>query len=349
MSRRARVTVWAVAWVAFALGCGFELGGAYPVSVATEIVILSLWAVSYNLVYGYLGEISFGHAAFFGVGAFAVPLLAQHAWPFGLALAGGLTMGGLFAAAMSIILRRTRGVYYAVLTFVLAQVVYVVAIKWTDFTGGDNGLTVARPAFLDPPGRYALFALVIVTLALAALHRVIHSPAGRVVQAIRQNERRATQIGYNANVYRALTFIISGAFGGIAGALYSPFIRFVSPDLLFWTFSGQVIIMTIMGGSGTFYGPLVGVAVFVVLRDAISSWSASSMVIAGIPLARLGEHWPLFMGLLFFLIIVFEPGGLIGIFSRMRRAWAAGETREPPGVHQPSPRSNPDSYLEERR
>jgi len=350
MSINARVASLAIAWVALALGLAFELGGAYAVSLATEIVILSLWAVSYNLVYGYLGEISFGHAAFFGVGAFAVPLLAQHEWPFGLALVGGCVFGALFAAAMSVILRRTRGVYYAVLTFVLAQVVYVVAIKWTDFTGGDNGLPVSRPAFLDSPGHYGLFALAIVTLALAALHRAIHSPAGSVVQAIRQNERRATQIGYNATVYRALTFIISGAFSGIAGALYSAFIRFVSPDVLFWTFSGQVIIMTIMGGSRTFYGPLVGVALFVVLRDLISSWSASSAVIAGVPVARLGEHWPLFMGLLFFLIIVFEPGGLVGIFARVKHAWIAGAVGARRSARPPrTARSNPASNLKERR
>lgn len=349
MRSRARGAALAIVWGAFALGLAFELGGDYPVSLATEIVILSLWAVSYNLVYGYLGEISFGHAAFFGVGAFAVPLLARHGWPFGLALAGGCIFGALFAAAMSVILRRTRGVYYAVLTFVLAQVVYVVAIKWTDFTGGDNGLPVSRPAFLDAPGRYALFALAIVTLGLAALHRAIHSPAGQVVQAIRQNERRATQIGYNTNVYRALTFIISGAFSGIAGALYSPFIRFVSPDVLFWTFSGQVIIMAIMGGSRAFYGPLLGVALFVVLRDAISSWSASTAVVAGIPVARLGEHWPLFMGLLFFLIIVFEPAGLVGIFGRLGQAGAAAAARVGAARRRRSARSNSGSNVEERR
>jgi ABC-type branched-subunit amino acid transport system permease subunit len=168
--------------------------------------------------------------------------------------------------------------------------------------------------------RYALFAFVIVTIALVALHRIVNSPAGRVVQAIHQNERRARQIGYNTNAYRALMFIISGAFSGLAGALYSPFIQFVSPDLLFWTFSGQVIIMTIIGGSGAFYGPVLGTAVFVILRDFISSWSASSAVIGGVALAKLGEHWPLFMGMIFFLIIVFEPTGLIGIIARFKRA-----------------------------
>lgn len=349
-AQKMRLAAWTAAWILLALGLAFGAGGAYAVSLATEMIILSLWAVSYNLVYGYLGEISFGHAAFFGAGAFAVPLLAQRGFPFGLALVGGFVSGALFAAAMTLVLRRTRGVYYAVLTFVLAQVVYVVAIKWTDFTGGDNGLPVARPAFLDGAGRYGVFVLVIVTLALAALHRAIQSPAGRVVQAIRQNERRATQIGYNTAVYRALTFILSGAFSGIAGALYSPFIRFVSPDVLFWTFSGQVIIMTIMGGSGTFYGPLAGVAVFVVLRDVISSWSASSGVVAGIPVARLGEHWPLFMGLLFFLIIVFEPGGLAGIFARVRHAFSRGEMeRRRRARSSRTSHAEPGSRLEERR
>jgi len=218
------------------------------------------------------------------------------------------------------VIRRTRGVYYAVLTFVLAEVVYVVAIKWTGFTGGDNGLPVARPALLNPSVRYALFALVVVTIAIAALHRIVNSPAGRVVQAIRQNERRARQIGYNTTAYRALAFILSGTFSGLAGALYSPFIHFISPDVLFWTFSGQVIIMTIIGGSAVFYGPLLGAVVFVVLRDFISSWSASTLVIGGFALASLGEHWPLFMGMVFFLIIVFEPGGLVGILARIGSA-----------------------------
>ncbi|HJU21990.1 MAG TPA: branched-chain amino acid ABC transporter permease, partial [Casimicrobiaceae bacterium] len=189
--------------------------------------------------------------------------------------------------------------------------------------------------------------LAIVTVALAGLHRVIHSPAGHVIQAIRQNERRATQIGYNTNVYRALTFIISGAFSGIAGALYSPFIRFVSPDVLFWTFSGQVIIMAIMGGSRAFYGPLLGVALFVILRDAISSWSASTAIVAGIPVARLGEHWPLFMGLLFFLIIVFEPAGLVAIFGRVKQAAVKGAAPETAARRHRS--AAPNSNVEERR
>ena len=320
MSPRMRLAVGAVAWLACALVLALAPIGAYSATLATEAVILSLWAVSYNLVYGYMGEISFGHAAFFGLGAFGVALLERDlGLPFGLDLVGGMLAGCLFAALVSFVIRRTRGVYYAVLTFALSEVVYVIAIKWTSFTGGDNGLPVARPAMLNSPVRYALFALIVVTIAIAALHRIVNSPAGRVVQTIRQNERRARQIGYNTTAYRALTFMLSGTFSGLAGALYSPFIHFVSPDVLFWTFSGQVIIMTIIGGAGAFYGPISGAVLFVVLRDFISSWSASNAVIGGVAVARLGEHWPLFMGLVFFLIILFEPDGIAGILARLRR------------------------------
>ena len=320
MSPPLRLALAAGGWLAGALILLFAPIGAYTATLATEVIILSLWAVSYNLVYGYMGEISFGHAAFFGLGAFAVPLIERElGLPFGFSLAGGVLVACLFAALVSAIIRRTRGVYYAVLTFVLSEVVYVIAIKWTSFTGGDNGLPVPRPALLGSPFRYALFALVVVTIALAGLNRIVNSPAGRVVRAIQQNERRARQIGYNTTAYRALTFMLSGAFSGLAGALYSPFIQFVSPDVLFWTFSGQVIIMTIIGGAGAFYGPALGAALFVVLRDFISSWSASNMVIGDVPVAKLGVHWPLFMGMVFFLIIVFEPGGLVGLFARVTR------------------------------
>ena len=321
MSARARSIALAAAWAAAALTLALAPIGPYTATLATEAIILSLWAASYNLVYGHMGEISFGHAAFFGLGAFGVPLLARDLeLPFAVNVIGGVAAACLYAILVSLVIRRTRGVYYAVLTFVLAEVVYVVAIKWTSFTGGDNGLPVGRPALVASPSRYALLAFLIVTVALLALHRIVNSPAGRVVRAIRENERRARQIGYDTTTYRALTFVLSGAFSGLAGALYSPFIQFISPDVLFWTFSGQVIIMTIIGGSAVFYGPLLGAVVFVVLRDFISSWSASTFVIGGFALASLGEHWPLFMGMVFFLIIVFEPGGLVGILARIGNA-----------------------------
>ncbi len=308
------------AWLVFGLVLAVAPVSPYSATLATEVIILALWSVSYNLVYGYMGEISFGHAAFFGLGAFGVPLLGREIdLSFGLSIIGGVVAASVFAVLASIFIRRTRGVYYAVLTFVLAEVVYVIAIKWTSFTGGDNGLPVARPAALSSPARYSLFAFAVATFALALLYRIINSPAGRVVQAIHQNERRARAIGYNTTAFRAVVFILSGTFSGLAGALYAPFIQFVSPDLLFWTFSGQVIIMTIIGGAGAFYGPILGAALFVVLRDFISSLSASSVIIGGMPLSKLGEHWPLFMGMVFFLIIIFEPGGLVGIFARLKR------------------------------
>jgi ABC-type branched-subunit amino acid transport system permease subunit len=332
MSARAGMIALACGWIGAAGILAWAPIGAYPATLATEVIILALWAVSYNLVYGYMGEISFGHAAYFGLGAFAVPIAARDLGaPFAVGIVGGVLVAAAFAGLTSLIIRRTRGVYYAVLTFALAEVVYVVAIKWTEFTGGDNGLPVSRPQALAAPENYAVFALAVVSVAMLALLRIVHSPAGRAVQAIRQNEQRARQIGYNTTAYRALTFTLSGAFSGLAGALYSPFIQFASPDLLFWTFSGQAIIMTIIGGAATFYGPILGAVLFVVVRDFVSSWSASKAVYAGVRLSTLGEHWPLFMGLMFFLIIVFEPAGLVGLFGRIRSRWAAKWRTRPAG------------------
>ena len=178
MNNRLRPLLWPSAWLMFGVVLAFAPISPYTATLATEVIILTLWAVSYNLVYGYMGEISFGHAAFFGLGAFGVPLLAREFnLPFGFNIAGGMVLACLFAALVSVIIRRTRGVYYAVLTFVLAEVVYVVAIKWTNFTGGDNGLPVSRPALLGSPLSYALFAFLIVTIGLVALHRIVNSPA----------------------------------------------------------------------------------------------------------------------------------------------------------------------------
>jgi branched-chain amino acid transport system permease protein len=265
MNNRLRTALWACAWLASVIVLAVAPISPYTATLATEVIILALWAVSYNLVYGHMGEISFGHAAFFGLGAFGVPLLARDfSLPFGFNIVGGIVVACVFAAIMSVFIRRTRGVYYAVLTFVLAEVVYVVAIKWTSFTGGDNGLPVSRPALLNSSVRYALFAFVIVTIALVALHRIVNSPAGRVVQAIHQNERRARQIGYNTNAYRALMFILSGAFSGKL-RLGMPRLPPSLPTCCSGLF-GQVIIMTIIEFRCVLRSVL-GAAVFVILRD----------------------------------------------------------------------------------
>jgi branched-chain amino acid transport system permease protein len=314
LRRLAWLAVW-TAVITFPLWIGDR---PYVVTLVNQVAIFALWALAFNLVYGYLGEISFGHAAFFGVGAYAVPLAMNHLGvPIGVAMLIGVLAAGVVAAGISVVIRQARGVFYAIMTFTFAQVVYFVVLKWTAFTGGDDGMSVVRPAWLAAPAAYFVFSIVVVSGGAFILHRVVNSPAGHVVRAIAQNERRARQVGYDTGLYRVLTFVISGMLSGLAGSLFSPLIFFVSPNVLHWTFSGEVVIMTIVGGAGVFLGPLLGAAFFVVVQEMVSSLTSSDLRIAGILVSQLGERWLLVMGLLFFLVVVFEPDGLTGLLRRL--------------------------------
>ncbi len=319
----------AALWL-LAVGAPLWLGDRpYLVTVLNQVAVFGLWAVAYNLVYGQLGEISFGHAAFFGLGAYTVALAGRD---LDAAFLPAVLLGALVAAAaaavIAVIIRQARGVFYAIMTFAFAQVMYFLAMKWTSFTGGDDGMSVVRPGWLATPGRYYVFSVVVVTAALLAIRRMVASPGGHVVRAIGQNERRARQVGYNTGVYRGLTFVVSGCFSGLAGALFSPLIFFVSPNVLHWSFSGEVIVMTIIGGAGTFLGPVLGAAFFVIVQEAVSGLTGSDLVIFGLAVGQLGDRWPLVMGLLFFLAVVFAPDGLAGRLSRRgRRAAGPAEGR----------------------
>ena len=228
---------------------------SYLFVLVAQCAIFAIWALAYNLVYGYMGEISFGHAAYFGLGGYALPLLMTHtSSPFEVCLAGAAVVAALAAALIGAIICGTRGVYFAIATFVFAQAIYIVVLKWTAFTGGDNGLSSPRPEWLMASQSYAAFCVVLTSAATFCLYRLVNSPAGQVIVAARENERRARQIGYDTTRYRVTAFVVSGFFSGLAGALYSALIQFVSPDVLFWQMSGLVIIMTIVGGAQSFFG-----------------------------------------------------------------------------------------------
>jgi branched-chain amino acid transport system permease protein len=315
-----RRLAWLAAWIAV-VSVPLWIGDRpYLLTLGNQIAIFALWALAFNLVYGYLGEISFGHAAFFGVGAYAVPLAMKHLGvPIAAAMLIGVLAAGAVAAGISVVIRQSRGVFYAIMTFAFAQVVYFVVLKWTAFTGGDDGMSVGRPDWLASPAAYFVFSMLVVSGAGWLLHRVVRSPAGHVVRAIAQNERRARQVGYNTGFYRVLVFVMSGMFSGLAGSLFSPLIFFVSPNVLHWTFSGEVVIMTIVGGAGAFLGPVLGAAFFVIVQEMVSSLTSSDLRIAGILVSQLGERWLLVMGLLFFLVVVFEPDGLTGLLRRVAK------------------------------
>lgn len=294
-------------WVMHALGQDFYT------SFATRVLIYAMAAASLNLVLGYGGMVSFGHAAFFGAGAYIVAILAAEgitslwiAWPVALA---GAALAALVIGAISL---RTRGVYFIMITLAFAQMMYYVFISLKAY-GGDDGLSL--------PGRsstglgvslsndFVWYYLVLALLALVLflLHRLLHARFGRVIEAIRENETRATAIGYPVYRYQLLCFVISGAVAGLAGALIANQTSYAGPTLLHWVQSGTLMIMVILGGVGRFWGGPIGAAVLLVLEEV---FSASPL------LGPYALHWQLPVGLILLAVVLFAPQGLAGALAK---------------------------------
>ena len=294
-------------WVMHALGQDFYT------SFATRILIYAMAAASLNLVLGYGGMVSFGHAAFFGAGAYIVAILAAEgitslwiAWPAAVAAAA---LAALIIGAISL---RTRGVYFIMITLAFAQMMYYVFVSLKAY-GGDDGLSL--------PGRsstglgvslandfvWYYVVLVLLALVLYLLHRLIQARFGRVIEAIRENETRATAIGYPVYRYQLLCFVISGAIAGLAGALIANQTSYAGPTLLHWVQSGTLMIMVILGGVGRFWGGPVGAAVLLVLEEI---FSASAL------LGPYALHWQLPVGVILLAVVLFAPRGLAGALAK---------------------------------
>jgi branched-chain amino acid transport system permease protein len=295
----------------------FFAPGPFWISLASEVFVLALWAVSLDLLLGYTGLISFGHAAYFGLGAYAAALFMIHLAPSLLVgLLGGTLVAGLLATLVGWLSVRRPGVAFSMLTLAFAQVFYTAIFKWRGVTGGDDGLRgIPRPSValgplsFDATDRMHLYWLTLLALAgsLWLLRRVVGSPFGAVLEAIRENEERARFIGYETQRYKLIAFALAGTFAGLAGALFTLIKGFLVPSVLHWTASGQVLMMAILGGTGTLFGPVVGALVYLVAQDVISSYT---------------EHWLLFFGALFVLVVLVAPGGIAGLV-RARRAGRA--------------------------
>ena len=276
-------------------------------ALATQIIIWGLFDLGFNVCLGYTGKLSFGHAAYFGVGAYTTGIVLIRLWEniwFGLFAA--LAMGALLALLLGYLCIKRRGIYFAMLTLAFAQLVYFVAFQWVDLTGGDNGLrnipAVPLSLFgltidIHTPVRFYFFVLFFVFLSLLALNRILESPFGHVLQAVRENEQRARSCGYEATNIRWLAFIISGAISGLAGGLYALYLHFVGIETLYYTASGQVIMMTLLGGMGSFIGPFIGAGVFLYLEDVLSI---------------ITPNWMIFLGVIFVLCVLFFPSGIWG-------------------------------------
>ena len=280
-------------------------------SLATQVLIYGLFALGFNLLYGYTGLLSFGSAAYWGLGAYGTGIVLAKLKVTSLWLALGAGLGAAVAggALFGFFCLRRRGIYFAMLTLAFAQLLYFIGFHLADWTGGDDGLRgIAVPAVTLPGLRIPLdrsvvfyyFALVLVGLAVAALKRILDSPFGTVLQAIRENSDRAAACGYDISRVKHLSFVFSALFCGLAGALDALRLTVVPIESLHWSTSGQVVIMTLLGGAGTFFGPFVGAGTFLVLEVLISART---------------ESWPLVIGLIFMAFVLFLPKGIWGTLT----------------------------------
>ena len=277
----------------------------------TEILIWGLLAMSSDLLLGYTGIVSFGHSAFFGVGMYgtALALLRVHPPSLALATAAGLAGAALVAAVVAYFSTRLRDIYFAITTLVFSQIFYVVIFTWTEVTGGENGLAFRLPPLAlfgwthrFTPTTLHWFVLGVVTLSYLVLRRVTQSPFGMVLQSIRENEPRTLAIGYDVKRYKVVAVMLSGLFAGLAGVLYAVQNRFAAPNFVFFDVSANVVIFNVLGGVGTLVGPVLGAAVFFLLREILSRYFT--------------EYYLIPVGLIFTLTVIFLPQGLLGVLRR---------------------------------
>ncbi|MFQ5520166.1 MAG: branched-chain amino acid ABC transporter permease [Candidatus Methylomirabilia bacterium] len=308
MRRLGRIP-WGLVVVVAALGVP-ALGSRFYTFVATDVAIMALFAVSLNLLLGYTGLVSFGHAAYFGVGAYTCGILMKKlALPFVLAFPAAGVLGALFALVFGFFCVRLTRIYFAMLTLAFAQIVWAICFTWTAVTGGDTGMPdIPYPdlAWMErvplvggfrTTDHFYLVTLGLVAACLWILQRIVGSPFGRMLTTIRENPERAEFIGVNVRQYELVAFVIAGAFAGFAGGLFGIFNRGIFPDFAYWTKSAEVLIMTILGGMGHFYGPAVGALVLLVLNQEITSYT---------------EYWPFVLGTVLIMLLFVFPGGIVG-------------------------------------
>ena len=291
-------------------------------ALSVNILIFGLYAVGFNLLFGYTGMLSFGHAAFLGVGSDLAGISVVHAgWPWWAAIAVGVASSCMAGLVIGYLAIRTRGIYFSMVTLALAQIVYYVFYKAEGWTGGENGLrgvkveAIHLPGisidFLNPLNKYYVI-LVFVALALWFVSRVLNSPFGAVIEAIRENEKRAAACGYDVARAKLLVFVLSAGICGLAGALRALHLSIVPIDSLHYLQSGQAVMMALLGGMGTFFGPFVGAAVFLYLEDVVTN---------------LTRYWMGVVGVVFMVFVLFFPKGIWGTLVNQLERWLRRQGR----------------------
>jgi len=289
--------------------------GGYT-ALGTRVLVLGLAAMSVNFLLGFTGVLSFGHSAYFGLGAYGAGFALKFLGPSTpLALLCGMLLGGIAGAVLGALIARRRGVYFAMVTIAFGQVFYYIAFQWSSLTGGDDGLRgfsrqplnlgVTTIDILSNANAFYYFVLFCFAIAVGAMAFILRSPFGRTMIAIRENERRARFLGIPVDRHIWIAFTASCFFMAFAGALYALVNNFADPRGLHYSQSGDFVMMAVMGGMRTFWGPLLGAVVFVVLQDYLSSVTV---------------NWMSFVGMLFVAIVLFFPRGLLGFLHRRSEA-----------------------------
>jgi branched-chain amino acid transport system permease protein len=287
--------------------------GGYT-ALATRVLVLGLAAMSLNFLLGFTGVLSFGHAAYFGLGAYGAGLTLKYlALSTPLAVIAGILLGGICGSILGLLIVRRRGVYFAMVTIAFGQVFYYIAFQWSSLTGGDDGLRgftrqpldfgLFKIDILSSDKAFYFFVLFCFAIAVSIMGFILRSPFGRTMVAIRENERRSRFLGIPVERHIWIAFSLSCFFMGFAGALYALVNNFADPRGLHYSQSGDFVIMAVMGGMRSFWGPLLGAAVFVTLQDYLSSVTV---------------NWMSFLGLMFVLVVLFFPRGLLGFLQRSK-------------------------------
>ncbi|HUL20157.1 MAG TPA: branched-chain amino acid ABC transporter permease [Thermodesulfobacteriota bacterium] len=279
-------------------------------SLATEMLIFAIFAVGYDIIFGYTGLLSFGHAIFFGIGAYGTGLVLVRLVPslfLALVIAVGISL--LVSSIIAFLSIRIRGIYFVMITLAFCQMFYFIAFKWKGLTGGDNGFhgvprTSFGPIDLNSEITFYFFILAIFCLSVLLAFRIVRSPFGRVLRALKENEDRARSVGYNTTRFKTIAFMISAFFASLAGGLYAVHSNFVPLDTLSINMSGDVVIMALLGGIGTLYGPILGAMLIVYLKNLLSNWIG---------------NWNLILGAIFIVsVLTMRQGVFPVIFSKLK-------------------------------
>ena len=299
-----------------------DASSRYLIFLGTSALVLALWAISYNLMLGYTGMVSFAHAAYFGVGAYALALIfKRYQLPFFVALAAAPAVGAIVGLITGLVALRAVRLYFSLLTLAISQLLFSIVFQWYDFTGGDNGISITLPDQLNDYTTLYYFTAAVVVVCLLLMFVIVRSPFGAALLSIRENRDRAASIGINVRAYELAVYTVASLFAGVAGGLFIMYQQQAYPEMLYWTANAQPVVVSLLGGTSTFLGPAVGALIYVALDNAIAK--------------QFPYQFDIILGAIVLGVVLAVPGGISdapSVFLRLRERFRRGEKAEAPAA-----------------